>query len=98
MDDDNPPIDRRTLLQRTLLGTAIAATGARSAPRCETIEWHREVDVVVVGSGTGLVAALVAAEAGKEVLIVEKSAAPGGNTFAYIAGRQLVLNRDVDAA
>lgn len=39
-----------------------------------------EVDVVVVGSGTGMLAALVAAEAGLNVLLVEKSPHLGGST------------------
>lgn len=39
-----------------------------------------EVDVVVVGAGTGLLAALTAAEEGLSVLVVEKSAHVGGST------------------
>ncbi len=42
-------------------------------------EWDETYDVVVVGAGTGLFAAIAAAEAGLEVLLVEKSAAFGGS-------------------
>lgn len=44
------------------------------------ISWDRVVDVVVVGSGTGLVGALAAAVDGAEVLVLEKSAVTGGST------------------
>lgn len=43
--------------------------------------WDREVDVLVAGSGAGgLMAALVAAEAGSQVLIVEKDREWGGTS------------------
>lgn len=42
---------------------------------------HWDTDVVVVGGGgAGLVAALAAAEQGAEVILLEKTRAPGGNT------------------
>ena len=42
--------------------------------------WDREVDVVVIGAGSGLVGALAAQKAGSTVLVLEKSDAPGGST------------------
>jgi len=43
--------------------------------------WDREVDVVIVGSGAGaMTAALVAAEAGAECLVLEKTALYGGSS------------------
>jgi succinate dehydrogenase/fumarate reductase flavoprotein subunit len=48
---------------------------------CEPPEtWNRQTDVVVIGSGTGLSAALSASEAGAEVLVLEKSPYIGGTT------------------
>src|SRR5690349_8833165 len=43
--------------------------------------WDQEVDVIIVGyGGAGAAAALTAARAGAEVLILEKNAEGGGNT------------------
>lgn len=43
--------------------------------------FDHEVDVVVVGSGTGLAAALIAASQGLKVLVLEKADAIGGTTL-----------------
>lgn len=44
-------------------------------------EWNESVDIVVIGSGgAGLMAALSAAKAGAEVVVLEKSGKLGGNT------------------
>lgn len=45
-------------------------------------EWSKEADIIVVGSGTVAVAALVAAKEGAKVIVVEKSPAFGGTTAA----------------
>lgn len=45
-----------------------------------TIGTDTEVDILIVGSGTGMAAALSAEESGLEVLIVEKSEYVGGST------------------
>ena len=43
-----------------------------------------ECDIVVIGSGSGMVAAIRAAQRGKKVLVLEKAAKTGGNTdFAH---------------
>jgi len=42
--------------------------------------WDREADVVVIGAGSGLVAALAAVVDGASVLVLEKSEAVGGST------------------
>lgn len=49
------------------------------------MQWHREYDVVVVGSGiAGLSAALVAAEKGLRAVVVEKAGRLGGSTtYSY---------------
>ena len=51
-----------------------------SASFSSDVEWDRATDVVVVGSGTGLVAALQAARAGLQVLVLEKASTAGGTT------------------
>jgi len=53
-------------------------------------EWHREADVVVVGSGaTGMPAAIVAREAGASVIVVEAEPHIGGH--AITSGGNLPL-------
>jgi succinate dehydrogenase/fumarate reductase flavoprotein subunit len=42
--------------------------------------WDREADVVIVGSGTGLVGGLAAAKSGAAVLVLEKRSTVGGST------------------
>ncbi len=49
---------------------------AADAPR-----WHETVDVVVAGTGgSGLVAAVLAADRGARVLVIEKGSETGGTT------------------
>lgn len=80
-----------------LLGTATLA-GAGLLPEFSQASagtsWDREVDVIVVGSGSGLVGALVAAHAGLEVLILEKHPGPGGTTLVS-GGVIWIPNNDV---
>src|SRR5579863_1986919 len=46
------------------------------------MKWHEEADIVVIGSGaTGLPAAIVAAEAGASVIVVEAEADIGGHAI-----------------
>lgn len=85
-----PGTSRRGFLAGAAVG--LAAIGARTLTGCDDgggapceeaaspWTWDREVDVVVVGSGTGLTAALAAAVAGSQVLVLEKSAEIGGST------------------
>ncbi len=72
--------NRRALLKGSLVFSAAAVAGCNSQADRNKTHWDREYDIVVIGSGTGLVAALVAAKEGKKVLVLEKSSAPGGNT------------------
>lgn len=66
--DNNEPVKRHNL----------DGVGAASVHAAETTEWDRTVDVIVVGSGTGLVAAMRAAVCGLDVLVLEKADHLGG--------------------
>jgi len=56
-------------------------------------KWDREVDVVIIGTGTGLVGGIAAATAGASVLAVEKRAIIGGST-GHSGGVAWVPNND----
>lgn len=64
-----------------LLGTS----PAHAAPNVP-VKWDKEVDVVVVGSGTVIVAALAAADEGLSTLVLEKAKFIGGTTITSGAG------------
>jgi len=71
----NPPRARFCDLVSESVTIAQPATIPAGSPVRDTA-----VDLLVVGSGTGMAAALAAAERGLKVLIVEKSAYVGGST------------------
>ena len=56
----------------------LAATGDICVHPAESTVWNRFVDLIVVGSGTGLMAALRAAAGGLNVLVIEKADHVGG--------------------
>lgn len=63
-------------------------------------EWDHTADLVVVGSGGGLVGALAAADEGLDVLVVEKRRLVGGSTamsggIAWIPGNPLMAAEGV---
>jgi 3-oxosteroid 1-dehydrogenase len=63
------------------------------------MEWDRTTDVVVVGSGaSGMVAAISAAEAGSEVLILEKGDTWGGTSRKGEGGWWVPNNRSMREA
>lgn len=62
-----------------LSSAVVTATSHKSIPAGLTVA-ATEVDLLVVGSGTGLAAALAAHEQGSSVLVVEKSSYVGGST------------------
>ncbi len=79
--------DRAALSRRRFLGAGAAGLVAGSAGvlGCQAESspprrWDREADVVVVGSGTGLVGGLAAAVAGRDTVVLEKRAIAGGST------------------
>src|SRR5277367_5470011 len=61
-------------------GLSARAQEAQTKP--SAIQWHREADVVVIGSGaTGLPAAIVAREGGSSVIVVEVQSHTGGHAI-----------------
>jgi len=77
------------------LASCVPVTPAAPAPaNPEPQKWDREADVVVLGTGTVSVAALVAYEAGAKVLILEKAAEFGGTT-ATSGGTAYIFNNYV---
>ncbi|NCD21234.1 MAG: FAD-binding protein, partial [Actinobacteria bacterium] len=57
----------------------MSAAPSPTQPHAQSQSGH-EYDFVVVGAGTGMLAALAAKEAGLSVLVVEKSEYVGGST------------------
>lgn len=87
MDPNEPrpsSLNRRRFLGGAAGALALGAGGlAGCTPPAEPSKeapWDHEFDVVVIGSGTGLVAALAARVAGAEVLVLEKRKIVGGTT------------------
>ena len=80
-------VSRRSFLKKTaMVGVGLAAAGSLPACAPKTagaaeVKWDKEVDVVVVGSGTVAIAAIAAKDAGAEsVLILEKGPVFGGTS------------------
>ncbi|MFN8564865.1 MAG: FAD-dependent oxidoreductase [Anaerolineae bacterium] len=73
--------------------TLTLASQGYNAHAAETIIWHRTADVVVVGSGTGLMAALRAADLGMSAVVLEKAPTVGG-TMAISGGGLWIPNND----
>jgi 3-oxosteroid 1-dehydrogenase len=79
-------LSRRDFLRNAAVaGTATA--GASLLPGlgvqralAQDVEWSREADVVVIGSGTGQLAAIRAAEMGMSAIVLEKAQFGGGTT------------------
>jgi hypothetical protein len=77
---------RDLLLGGAGVAASVAAVGLSTEAKAQTtpsdIHWHREADVVVIGSGaTGLPAAIVAREGGSSVIIVEAQSHTGGHAI-----------------
>jgi len=86
MTDKKSNITRRDILKGA--GVTTAALGAASLGACQNqsgadpvIQWNREADIVVVGSGVGAgTAALTARENGDSVIMVDKAPVFGGTS------------------
>ena len=78
-------IDRRAFMRGSAaagLGAGAAALGGLAAQDVgsEALQWHREADVVVVGSGAaGMPAAIRARDLGATVLVIEENYDIGGH-------------------
>ncbi len=85
------PLSRRNFLRGAAVAGTVAASsgfsflGKPEIANAQDVSWDKEADVVVLGSGTGQVAALRAAANGLKVLVVEK-AANGGGTSSISGG------------
>ena len=88
-------VNRRDLLVRgggtaAALATGALASSASAQAQQPPTQWHREADVVVIGSGAcGLPAAIVAKEAGSSVIVVEAQPHVGGH--ARVSGGNMPL-------
>lgn len=105
-ENDVKLVSRRTFLKKTaLIGAGVAATGAlaacapAAASSSKTPKWDKEVDVLVVGSGTVAMAAIAAKDAGAaSVLIIEKGPAFGGTSATSGGGFWIPMNYVMTAA
>lgn len=77
---------------------AFDGVGDAHVHAAESTDWNRTVDVVVVGSGTGMMAALRAAAAGLEVLVLEKADHIGGTMGISGGGLWIPNNYQMRAA
>ena len=93
-------ITRRNAVKAGVAGIALAGAASASFASAEESAteqvWDKETDVVVVGfGGAGSNAAIVAHDAGSEVVIVEKMGQGGGNTTLSLGG--WICPTDADA-
>jgi succinate dehydrogenase/fumarate reductase flavoprotein subunit len=104
MTRNNTPKDftRRDFIKTTAVGigaTALAGIEPKEARAQETLpsieNWDKEVDVLVLGyGGAGAVAAMAAADAGAQVLVLEKMSKGGGTTRVSGGGFMTPTNID----
>jgi 3-oxosteroid 1-dehydrogenase len=88
MSESTKGISRRTVLTGAGVAATVGAVGlpssdahAQASAHAHERTWDHQADVVVVGGGVaGLTAALIAAEEGDSVILVEKAPVLGGTT------------------
>jgi succinate dehydrogenase/fumarate reductase flavoprotein subunit len=82
-DASKAGLSRRRFLGTAAGGLALGSVGALGCSTGESAEerhWDLETDVVLIGTGTGLVGGLAAAVAGAQVVALEKRSVVGGST------------------
>ena len=98
--DKSVGLTRRNFIKGAAAGLGAAALVKLSIAEARPIrldqvsKWDDQADVVLLGSGTGLIAALRAIDKGATVLVVEKAATAGGTT-AVSGGGIWAPNNDV---
>lgn len=75
-----------------------AATQAYAFADEKSIVWDDESELIIVGSGTGLFAAIFAAENGHKSIVLEKNGVIGGTTATSGCGLWVPCNRWMKAA
>ena len=92
---------RRNFLKKSTMvsvgvaaGTVLSACSPKEAVAGkDAVKWDKEVDVLVVGSGTVVAAAIAAKDAGAEkVLIIEKAESFGGTSAMSGGGMWIPCN------
>jgi hypothetical protein len=81
---DGKSFSRRKMLGSAAMGgvAALAATTPRAQAAAAPLHWHRQADIVVVGSGAaGLPAAIAARESGASVILIEAEKDIGGHAI-----------------
>ncbi|WP_372718595.1 FAD-dependent oxidoreductase [Immundisolibacter sp.] len=100
--DKQRPVDtvRRSFVLSAGGGLIAAGVGVvPGAARAAAEPWHRDADVLVVGSGAaGFSAALFARESGADVLMLEKGPVAGGTTIRSGGVHYIPNNRFLRAA
>jgi succinate dehydrogenase/fumarate reductase flavoprotein subunit len=83
-----------------MVGAGIAGAAVLDActPAAKSQKWDKTADVVVVGSGTASIAAVVAANAGLSAIVVEKASNFGGTTAISGGGMWIPNNYVMQAA
>ncbi len=106
MSDENKISRRAFLKDAAVAGAAVATAGVlgataahAQAPAGLPTKWDKEVDVVVVGTGVGLAAAIEAKVGGADVLVLEKADHTGGlwitaGGSCSMGGNNVVQQRD----
>lgn len=103
MSEQNKLTRRDFIKSAAALSASVATAGllTNTAQAAQTVptKWDKEVDVVVVGAGVGLPAAIQAKTAGADVLIVEKADHIGGLWISAggsctMGGNNVVQQRD----